>query len=639
MKSFLWLWGFVFIFIACSKSERIEPATGSIAGSVSDKTTGEPVGTVSVSLSPGGQSTVTGSDGTFGFVELEAGEHTIVVRKEGYLSNENKFSVILGKQMPAHLLIERIPAVITTEPTIVDFGSDANVNTLSFKIVNRGYGDLAWEIEQNCPWIQEVKPKSGTLEFEKTGTIVVVIDRDLLTAGENKTVLVMKSTNGSSQVEVKAVGEERRLPVLNVLDATDVAATTAKLNAAVLDAGAPKYTKLGFVYDTLPEPSLERAMRKLSVALLSATQFDYSLDNLTLGKTYYVRAYAKNANGMVYSSNEISFTTQATLPEVSVQEATEVDVLNGSAILQGTVINAGDPCYVEKGFVYGTGMNPTVENNKVVVDGTAEGGFKTNLSVLPLEQLFYVRAYAVSVAGTVYSSDNAKVSTQKVLPEVTTQEATDTYVAAGMAVLHGTVVSAGSPVYTERGFVYGTTQAPTINDRKVVAEGSGSVNSFSCKVTDLPEGVGYVRAYATNSAGTVYGNVVTVKPTWIELRVNGSKIAVQREDIGMGSRAEMIEKCKNSKLEAYTDWRLPTKEELTVIYENREAIGGFCTQANSDKSYYWSSSIWMSSKPIPGTKFASKVYHYYHLYFYDGSLVWTDFTTKIFSARCVRTIE
>ena len=54
------------LFVACDDINEEIPV-GRISGSVSDKTTGEPVATVSATLSPGGNSTVTGSDGSFEF--------------------------------------------------------------------------------------------------------------------------------------------------------------------------------------------------------------------------------------------------------------------------------------------------------------------------------------------------------------------------------------------------------------------------------------------------------------------------------------------------------------------------------------------------------------------------------------------
>ena len=38
-----------------------------------------------------------------------------------------------------------------------------------------------------------------------------------------------------------------------------------------------------------------------------------------------------------------------------------------------------------------------------------------------------------------------------------------------------------------------------------------------------------------------------------------------------------------------TDWYLPAKAELNVIYANRMAIGGFDLSGGSPSGYYWSS--------------------------------------------------
>ena len=46
---------------------------GGIYGTVLDKETGEPIRNAEISLSPGGKTTVVGSNGTYEFVNLEAG--------------------------------------------------------------------------------------------------------------------------------------------------------------------------------------------------------------------------------------------------------------------------------------------------------------------------------------------------------------------------------------------------------------------------------------------------------------------------------------------------------------------------------------------------------------------------------------
>ena len=46
-----------------------------------------------------------------------------------------------------------------------------------------------------------------------------------------------------------------------------------------------------------------------------------------------------------------------------------------------------------------------------------------------------------------------------------------------------------------------------------------------------------------------------------------------------------------SKIDAHghKDWRVPTKAELSVLFENRAAIGGFDTTGSTLEGWYWSS--------------------------------------------------
>lgn len=64
----------------------------------------------------------------------------------------------------------------------------------------------------------------------------------------------------------------------------------------------------------------------------------------------------------------------------------------------------------------------------------------------------------------------------------------------------------GSPV-TERGFCYGTNNTPTINDVKIVC-GSGT-GSFTTDLSGFLPATGHsIRAYATNSVGTSYSDLI-----------------------------------------------------------------------------------------------------------------------------------
>ena len=75
----------------------------------------------------------------------------------------------------------------------------------------------------------------------------------------------------------------------------------------------------------------------------------------------------------------------------------------------------------------------------------------------------------------------------------------------------GTLSGTGASSITERGICWSTSESPTIAGTHT-SDGSGT-GSYSSSITGLTTGTKYyVRAYATNSAGTVYGSQVSFTP-------------------------------------------------------------------------------------------------------------------------------
>lgn len=80
------------------------------------------------------------------------------------------------------------------------------------------------------------------------------------------------------------------------------------------------------------------------------------------------------------------------------------------------------------------------------------------------------------------------------------------------AISGGNITSDGGSPVAARGICYGTTANPT-TAQSVVNSGSGT-GSFAANITGLTAGTTYhVRAFATNGAGTAYGNDVTITTT------------------------------------------------------------------------------------------------------------------------------
>jgi hypothetical protein len=73
----------------------------------------------------------------------------------------------------------------------------------------------------------------------------------------------------------------------------------------------------------------------------------------------------------------------------------------------------------------------------------------------------------------------------------------------------GNITAEGTSAVTARGVCWGTATAPTVALATKTADGAG-IGSFTSNITGLSSGVKYyVRAYATNSAGTAYGNEIS----------------------------------------------------------------------------------------------------------------------------------
>ena len=90
------------------------------------------------------------------------------------------------------------------------------------------------------------------------------------------------------------------------------------------------------------------------------------------------------------------------------------------------------------------------------------------------------------------------------MPSVTTGTASS--VTDRVATLSGNVTSDGGTTVTARGFLYGTNSS---NLSQTVQSGSGT-GSFTKTLTGLTSGTTYYyKAYATNSAGTAYGEVMS----------------------------------------------------------------------------------------------------------------------------------
>jgi len=124
-----------------------------------------------------------------------------------------------------------------------------------------------------------------------------------------------------------------------------------------------------------------------------------------------------------------------------------------------------------------------------------------NFSIFPLLIMGVFLVFASSC-----EKDDDDNNGQQNVPVLSTTEVTE--ITANTATSGGNLTDDGGTTVTARGVCWSTGQTPTISDNKT-EDGTGA-GSFTSSVTDLePNTTYYLRAYATNSAGTGYGSAMS----------------------------------------------------------------------------------------------------------------------------------
>ncbi len=177
------------------------------------------------------------------------------------------------------------------------------------------------------------------------------------------------------------------------------------------------------------------------------------------------------------------------------------------------------------------------------------------------------------------------------LPVVTTLD----YTTSGNSiVLNGNIEDEGLPKYTERGFIVSTQPIPTLNNgTKYVVEGHAT-SEFKYGLDDLQIGKTYYYvAYATNELGTAYGEPKSyTHQHTLYVYIPDLHLMVQRQDLGNTSEYTLADNlCIQSKVGEFSDWRLPTIDELVAIAKYTDSYNLNFKNTSSSYSCYWSSTM------------------------------------------------
>jgi uncharacterized protein (TIGR02145 family) len=291
------------------------------------------------------------------------------------------------------------------------------------------------------------------------------------------------------------------VPVLTTTAITAITTTSAISGGNITSDGGGSVTARGVCWSTTANPTI------LNTKTTDATgtgSFTSNLTGLSASITYHVRAYATNSAGTGYGS-DITFTANAVLlPTLSTTAVTSIT--QTTAISGGTITEDGGGSITARGVCWAVTVNPTISGSKTT-DGTGTGTFTSSLLSLTPGTTYHIRAYATNAAGTAYGNDILLVTNPVVVPTLSTTGATS--ITQTSVVSGGNITDNGGGAVTARGVCWSTTANPVLSSSKTI-DGSGN-GAFTSNVAGLLPGTTYhIRAYATNSAGTAYGNDISI---------------------------------------------------------------------------------------------------------------------------------
>jgi hypothetical protein len=225
-------------------------------------------------------------------------------------------------------------------------------------------------------------------------------------------------------------------------------------------------------------------------------------------------------------------------PSPPVLVTTAVTAITGTtATSGGTITSDGGATVTSRGLVWGTSPGASTFNS---TSGTGIGTFSTNLTGLNISTTYYVRAFATNSVATVYG------------PEVSFTTITPPPPAAGDIYGGGKIFYIFQP--GDPGYV------------------AGETHGLIAAPSDIPS-----NAYRIFNG--CYGNLGTSAALGTGA-ANTIKILAGCND-GVNA-AILVDALTDG---GYTDWYLPSKDELNILYLNKNLVGNFTDWLQ----WYWSS--------------------------------------------------
>lgn len=341
-----------------------------------------------------------------------------------------------------------------------------------------------------------------------TGDSDTPVSAELTGLTEGTTYHYRVAANNSSGTRLGAdmtfITSTMEAPTAATDGASAVLSTSAVLNGTVNANNGN--TTVTFEYGLDTNYGTTVTAEESPVTGVTPTSVSAPVTDLLPSTTYHFRCKGVNDEGSSYGA-DMTFTTAAAPPQATTLPATNLS--QQRATLNGTVNAGGGSTTVN--FEYGpdTNYGTTVPASQSPVTGSTETPVSVELGDLQMDTTYHYRVAATNDEDSSFGADMTFATRGPGTPVVTTASEV-TNITAHSAVSGGTVVSDGGAHVTARGVCWATAPKPNLNDDPCSTDGEG-LGSFTSQITGLePDTLYRVRAFATNSEGTNYGEDITL---------------------------------------------------------------------------------------------------------------------------------
>lgn len=468
----------------------------------------------------------TDAQGNYVFTGIEMGEYTVQASLANYATQQVNVNVAVGQTRTIDFHLRRAASVLKVDNRKLDFG--AATASLNLDIRNEGQASMHWEVVENLDWL-DCSPRSGDVRAGDKGTILVSVNRSGKAYGDYPGSFVIATADGGSvtiDVTMHVTASDESLPQVSLYGISGETDVTATFSGELIDCGDSPVTHYGFAWSTREHPKADRtaAFRDLGRSE-QPRSFTYSPTDLEPNTTYFVRAFAVNADhpmDTVYSRAEQKFTTKPTASTPTPETGAYTALTSSTVTLHANLISLGDDLGVtQHGHIWSaTQKDPRHDNT-----GASEqsrlgkldqpGSFTSNVTGLKPGTKYYYRAYATNAKGSGYGE--VKEFTTPV-GEVKLTTSSVSSIIHNEATGGGRITDLAGNTITERGICWGREANPNMSHNHRAAE--GNTETWSVRMTGLTEKTTYhVRAYVSTAAGETFFGQDEVFTTTHEIRL------------------------------------------------------------------------------------------------------------------------